>query len=471
MSRPNFLLLISDQHRPDFLTINSDVPVRNPNIAQLAAHGVNFTQAFCASPTCAPSRACLASGKSYHRAGVSSNAVNYPLDQPTFYRLLRESGYHVASVGKLDLHKPEFAWGLDGHHLMDEWGFSEGVDSEGKIDAIRAVTGPFPIGYLEYYQYKKGKIGEFAKKALVDYPYKDQVPEATPAGPYTAYLYSRGLLNTHVQDIWFRHPYTSTDPTPLPDEAYSDTWIANQGLSLLRNFNKEKPWFLQVNFTGPHDPVDVTEGMHRRWRDVDFPPPIDSTEFDPGIHNEIRRNYAAMIENIDTQVGRFLDLLEERGEMENTIIVYASDHGEMLGDHNLWMKSVPYQPSIGIPLVVRGPNISQNVVSEVLVSLHDLAGTFLDYAGIGVPGEMDSISLKPVLAGEQTHHREVAFCALLDWDVAFNGHHKFVRYEAGKELLFDLHQDPNELENLASQKPEICVQLSDAITAEKRRGN
>lgn len=470
MNQPNILLLISDQHRPDFLTTNSDMPVRNPNIAKIASQGVNFSQAFCASPTCAPSRACLASGKSYHRAGVPSNQFNYPLEQPTFYGILRESGYHVAAVGKLDLHKPEFAWGLNGSHLLEEWGFSEGVDSEGKIDAIRAVTAVWPIGYMAFYQKKGGRIGEYMKKLLADYPYRNHVPEATAVGPYAAYLESKGLLNTHVRDIWFRHPYVSTDPSPLPDDAYGDTWIANTGLSLLQNFAADKPWFLQVNFTGPHDPVDVTEAMHRRWRDVDFPPPVDSTEFDPATHNEIRRNYAAMIENIDTQVGRYLQLVEERGELDNTIIVYASDHGEMLGDHDLWMKSVPYQPSVRVPLVVRGPNIGQNVVSDALVSLYDLAATFLDYAGLDVPEEMDSLSLEPVLSGEQTQHRDIVFSALLDWDMAFDGRYKYIRYEDGRELLFDLSIDPNEIENLADQKPELCSQMAEAITEMQKKG-
>lgn len=467
MNRPNFLLLISDQHRPDWLTINSDIPVRNPNIEKLAAQGVNFTQAVCPSPTCAPSRACLASGKSYHHCGVPSNSVNYPLDQPTFYGLLRDSGYHVAGVGKFDLHKPEFVWGLEGTHLLEEWGFSEGVDSEGKIDAIRAVAGAFPFGYLDFYQHKKGPVGQFAKKALLDYPHKEAVPSAKAAGPYTAYLESRGLLDTHVQDIWFRHPYTGTEPTPLPEDAYGDTWIADQGLAIIEKMEAGRPWFLQVNFAGPHDPLDVTEAMHQRWRDVEFDLPIDSSEFDAATHNEIRRNYAAMIENIDTQIGRYLQLLENRGELENTIIVYASDHGEMLGDHNLWMKSVPYQPSIGIPLVIRGPNILQNVVSETPVSLHDLAATCLDYAGVEVPKEMDSLSLKAVLSGQQTQHREVVFSSLLEWNAVFDGRYKYICYNDGRELLFDLQTDPHEMENLAAQNPALCAQFSSKITTVK----
>ncbi|MBK8900093.1 MAG: sulfatase-like hydrolase/transferase [Anaerolineaceae bacterium] len=468
MNQPNMLLLLSDQHRPDFLTINSAVPVRNPNIAKLASQGVNFTNAVCASPTCAPSRACLASGMSYHRAGVPSNQFNYPLDQPTFYGILRDAGYHVAGVGKFDLHKPEFAWGLDGSHLLPEWGFSEGVDSEGKIDAIRAVTDAWPLGYAEFYQKKRGRIGEYMTKMLANYPYRDHVPTAAAAGPYTAYLESQGLLNTHVQDIWFRHPYTSTAPTPLPEDAYGDTWIANEGLRLLQNFESGKPWFLQVNFAGPHDPLDVTEAMYHRWREVDFEPPVDSAEFDRATHNEIRRNYAAMIENIDTQVGRYLELLGRRGEMDNTIIIYASDHGEMLGDHDLWMKSVPYHPSISVPLVICGPNVLQNVVSDALVSLHDLAATFLDYASLAVPEAMDSMSLQPVLAGEQTTHRDIVFSALLDWEAAYDGRFKFIQYEDGKKLLFDLQEDPHETQNLVGQQPELCLQLAQAITDMKR---
>lgn len=468
MRQPNILLLLSDQHRPDFLTIHSDIPVRNPNIAQLAAQGTNFTNAVCASPTCAPSRACLASGKSYHRAGVPSNMVNYPLDQPTFYGILREAGYHVAGVGKFDLHKPDFAWGLDGTHLLDEWGFSEGVDSEGKIDAIRAVTGAWPVGYASFYQNKGGRIGEYMTQVLADYPFKDRVPGAKAAGPYTAYLEREGLLNTHVQDIWFRHPYTSTAPTPLPQEAYGDTWIANQGLALLENFAADQPWFLQVNFAGPHDPVDVTEVMHARWRDVNFAPPVDSTEFDAATHNEIRRNYAAMIEHIDTQVGRYLALLAERGELGNTIVIYASDHGEMLGDHNLWMKNVPYHPSIAVPLVMCGPGIAPNVVSEALVSLHDLAATCLDFAGLAVPAAMDSVSLKPVLSGAQAAHRDVVFSSLLEWDAVYDGRFKFVQYENGRTLLFDLQENPHETQNLAEQQPERCRQMAQAILEMKQ---
>src|SRR5690606_8399637 len=98
-----------------------------------------FTNAVCASPLCAPSRACLAAGKEYDRCGVANNDDDFPLDETTYYRILRDAcGYHVAGVGKFDLHKASYIWGLDGKHLLHEWGFSDGIDNAGKIDAVRS---------------------------------------------------------------------------------------------------------------------------------------------------------------------------------------------------------------------------------------------------------------------------------------------------------------------------------------------
>ncbi len=103
-----------------------------------------------------------------------------------------------------------------------------------------------------------------------------------------------------------------------------------------------------------------------------YPAPVDSAELNVDHHNEIRRNYGAMIENIDRQAGRFIQAVEARGELDNTLIVYSSDHGEMLGDHDRWGKSVPYQPSAGVPLVIAGPRVASGVVTDTLVEIQDL---------------------------------------------------------------------------------------------------
>jgi arylsulfatase A-like enzyme len=416
MNRPNLLFFLPDQHRPDFVGTNRSLPVRTPHFDQLAAQGMQFTHAFTPSPLCAPARACLASGMDYDHCGVEGNQVDYPLAQPTYYAALRRQGYHVAGVGKFDLHKATCDWGLDGSRLLTDWGFSEGIDNEGKLDAVRSGA-------------------------------------ERPKGPYMAYLHRRGLADIHVRDLNARKSYADTYPTPLPEDAYCDTWVAENGLRLLRDFPADQPWHLVVNFTGPHNPMDVTSAMQQRWQDVDFPPPHANEQFDAKTHRQIRRNYAAMIENIDRHVGRFLRAVEARGEMERTLIVFSSDHGEMLGDHNLWGKKSYYQPSVGVPLVVSGPGVQGGVVSTALVLLHDLAATFLDVAGADPLPNMEARSLLPLLAGEQETHRPVITSALENWRMVFDGRYKLVLFDTGLTLLFDRWEDPYEDTNLAEHLP------------------
>ena len=163
--RPNILLLFPDQLRYDWLTgYSPNLPVETPNLARLAKDGVWFRRATVPSPLCAPSRACLASGREYTRAGVASNQANYPLTQTTIYSLLQSSGYHVAGCGKFDLHKKTPDWGLDGKRLLKEWGFSDGIDNAGKWDAVAS-----------------------GMKA--------------PHDPYMAYLYRQGLAAEHIADF------------------------------------------------------------------------------------------------------------------------------------------------------------------------------------------------------------------------------------------------------------------------------
>ena len=445
---PNVLLVVPDQLRYDWTGLNPLIPVRTPRLNEIAARGMQFENCYCASPLCAPSRACLAAGVEYHNCGVPDNSLNYPLEKVTYYQLLREAGYHVMGCGKFDLHKPEPSWGVEGQHLLPEWGFSAGIDSAGKWDAIR-------WGMDE------------------------------PCDPYTAHLHSTGHVGIHQADFEKRREigtFTATFSTPLPEESYCDNWIAAQGLRLLQEAPLDSPWHLAVNFAGPHEPVDVTKQMDPLYRDVDFPQPNRNTQHPPAKHIEIRRNYAAMIENIDSWLGSFLDQVEARGELENTLVVFASDHGEMLGDHDLWMKRLPQQPSVGIPLVIAGPGVQQGASSDALVSLIDLAATFLDYAGISSPASMDSRSLRPVLDGSSSSHREFLLSGLDPWRCITDGNLKLIRGYAGGRLpggsnlpvypagdnavepmLFDIQEDPVENTNLASREPSEVARLTAAL--------
>src|SRR5260221_1293012 len=440
-ARQNILLLFPDQHRFDWTGFHKSLPVRTPNLDRLAQRGVRLTNGVVASPLCAPSRACLASGKEYDGCRVRDNGEDYPVDQKTYYTLLKDSGYHTAACGKIDLHKATRDWGLDGKHLLPEWGFSDGIDNAGKMDAIASGA-------------------------------------AQPKDPYMDLLHKRGLAAAHVADFRKRasEGYKATFPTPLPEDAYCDTWIARIGLELMRRFPEGKPWHLAVNFTGPHNPEDITARMEKLVRGRDFPQPNRCLQFSPNEHVAIRQNYTGMVENIDRLVGLLLDELKKRGEMENTLVVYSSDHGEMLGDHNRWGKVLPYHASASVPMVIAGPGVRDGVVTDALVSHMDLAATFLEYASAPKPADMDSRSLKGLLEGKRRKHRDAVRSGLGSWRMVYDGRYKLIRgfnpeassadlHQAAAAakpsgpILFDLKDDPAENVNVAAKSSQHVDRL------------
>lgn len=438
MKKPNFLFLLPDQFRRDWLGFKHQVPVRTPNLDRLAELGIVFNNAYTPSPLCAPARACLASGLDYGKCRVMDNNNDYPLDLPTYYQALRDNGYNVAGVGKFDLHKDtskaeNLFWELDGSRLLKEWGFTHGIDNEGKIDGV------------------------------VSYVHNNK----TPRGPYMKYLVDRGLAEQYIEAFANRKG-RSAFTNPLPDEAYCDNWVAENGMKILKSFQDGKPWHLVVNFTGPHDPMEVTESMRNNWLDTDFPMPFDNDDFNPEAELERRRNYAAMIENIDRHIGRYIDYLKDTGQYENTIIIFSSDHGEMLGDHRHFGKVRWYEASAGIPLIISGPGVQKGISSNALVELHDLAATMLDYAGAEDLPNMDAESLRKLLSGECPKHRDFIWSAIhykgQHWDMIYDGKYKFVQ-DRDEKLLFDLQNDPQEMHNVIADNQEIAGKLSKLIPA------
>ncbi len=446
--RPNILMLVSDQHRFDWLGRNPQIPIPTPNIDALAARGVDFTRAIVAAPVCGPSRSCLALGAEYENCGAPTNAVAMPLDRTTFYKHLHDSGYHTMACGKIDLHKGADGRTPDGKLHMEEWGFSDML-----------ITG--------------------SKGTGLDNPYGHYLQSLDPP-----------MLRIHAEDMAKRarprhlNWWGRTEPTPLSDEAYKANYTARTGLDLLDGAPDGSPWFLIVNFNGPHPPMDITRRMERLYRGPDrviedFPQPHNykgigrggrmlapPSPFTPEHHIRIRQNYAAMIENIDRQLGIYQKRLEERGEADDTIVVYTSDHGEMLGDHDYWGKSLPHEASARVPLVMAGPGIARGVRSDSLVSFMDLAATSLDYAEVAVPDDMDSRSLRPVLDSGKGEHREHLRSALQTGNAA-SGRFRLVqdhRYKLvdgfeEKKMLFDTEADPLEDHNIAASKPDVVARL------------
>lgn len=462
LNRPNLLLVFPDQLRPDWNELTPGLAVRTPHLAAFAAQGMRFTRAYCPSPLCAPSRACLAQGRRYGRTGVAANEDNNPDGVRTFYQRLREAGYRVGSVGKLDLRKGAYDWGPDGLHQVGsrsyfrDWGFTDGFDSEGKIDVVLGVQ-------------KLRAAGKGRPEQL--HPYARMLAER-PDGALTTYL--DWYRDWRASGARFGN-YGFTRPCGLADPAYNDNWVGARAVRMIEHeFAADQPWFLQVNFPGPHNPLDITPPMAEWYRAATFPQPIANHQLPPETHVAIRRNYSAMVDNIDRWFGRILAALEARGMANHTLVVFASDHGEMLGDHDRWGKTLPYESSASVPLMVRGAGIAPGTVHRTPASTLDLSATFLDYAGLPTPADMDSRSLRPLLGGENRAARRHVISALGPWKVTCRGAFKLVQgfdpaigggVEAQKHgavppLLFDVERDPGEQENLADRQPELVAELA-----------
>jgi len=401
----------------------------------------------------------LAVGKDYDKVKIIDNGQNHPFDDPTFYELLRDkAGYHTMTCGKLDLRHPEHSYGNDGKHVVNgvdylaKWGFSSGVEIGGKLNGAKMWQ---------------------RNRDMVD--------------PYLCYLRDKGLAEIYMNDIKTRD-FQDAFASPLEDEDYIDNWIGRSGLEMLKNAPKDRPWFIQVNFAGPHNPLNATRKMLGRWTSVNsFPPPHDNTRFTGEENLQIRQNYSAMIENIDSWIPRFLEEIELRGELENTIIMFASDHGDMLGDHDRVAKSVPFQGAINVPLIIAGPTIKHGPPVTNPVGLIDLFATILDFAGIPCPAGVDSISLKPVLQDKTDLPHRYIRSGLHHFRVVIEGNYKliagFEQTHAGKNnlrkslkkllfgdrqakeiyhapvSLFNLSKDPYELQDILAENPEIADRL------------
>lgn len=446
--QPNFLFLFSDQHRGDWMPYDEAVKealgvgglsLRMPNIRGLMDRGTTFSRAVSPAPICAPARACLAAGKRYKNCRVYANNANYDSALPSFYGKLSAAGYYVCGTGKFDLNKADLEWGDGYHKLLREMGFSAATDSEGKMDTIWAAL--------------RGK-----------------------PGPYGRMLQEAGWLDAHREDMLSRG--ATAVATPLPDEYYADNWVAEKSKEMLRNLPADRPWFMQVNFSGPHDPWDITERMKAAMEGRSFPEAADCPFSEANA--EVRQNYAAMIENIDRLCGEIIDALRERGDLENTVIVYGADHGEMMGDHGLYGKAKPEEGSVHIPLVIDASHLGgkPGVCTGGPVELQDLAATFLDYAGIPEDNGLESVSLRPVVEGRSERVREYAVSELVtpnprglirSFGTVTDGKWKLIMRPGEKDRLYDLSADPFECQDRAEERPEDVERLKNAFGDRGRR--
>ena len=458
--RPNILLICTDQQRWDWMGCAGTPGVETPNIDALAASGVRITGHVTNSAVCVPARIGLATGITPARLGCLGNDAVLPADVPTYYQALRDGGYRVGVVGKLDLNKPDEFNGRRGDRPDTyRWGFTHPVEAEGKMHAAN-WSGGKPLGPYGFWLQEQGLFEAFNRD------YGERLEE----------IYAR-YFDPELSDRPFTGSRWYADSV-LPAEAFEDAWIGRRSCEWLREVPDEYPFHLMVSFVGPHDPFDPPTEYAQRFRDAAVPAPVlDSNEGRPATARsretghteqqiiEARRQYTAALAVIDDQVGEIMATLADSRLSDRTIVLFTSDHGEMLGDHRLFQKHVAYEPSMRVPLIASGPGIGTGI-SDALTELVDVPATILDFAGVQFPGPIDGRSLRAVLKDPTAAHREAVTCC--------EGHYRAIRTTTEKYIrnlgaadttdeFYDLTDDPNETRNLindeAARVEELAAQL------------
>ncbi|MEM7130220.1 MAG: sulfatase-like hydrolase/transferase [Chloroflexota bacterium] len=456
--QPNILFIMDDQHRFDYLGCAGADFVRTPNIDALAARGTRFTHCTVNSPICAPSRIALASGLMAHRVAPFDNDSYLSNRVPTYYQQLRDHGYRVGTVGKLDLGKPDKYNGRNGDRpVAYSWGFTHPHETEGKMHAARFGEPQGPYGFM-------------LKERDLYKTFSDDYIERFVSG--------RGGDSVHR---WIE---THSHDSPLPTDAFEDIYIGQHAAQWIENVPDDFPWHYFVSFVGPHDPFDPPTEYADRWRNAEIPPaiPYDVTDRPAWIAKQsaerestntdmVRRQYCALIELIDEQIGQILAALEKRGTMENTIIIFASDHGEMLGDHGMYQKSVAYEQALRVPLIVAGPGIPEDVESNALIALFDINPTICEMAGVPVLENIDARSLLPLLQGETDEHRDATISSMRNFRSIRTHTHKFIENYNDRNELYDLQNDPDEMQNLVNEETELALSLRQQLAMGMKEGH
>ena len=440
--RPNVLLIMSDQQRWD--TICNRTACHTPHINRLAAEGISFERSYTPSALCCPARAMLASG-AYHWHNGVLNQVHVPESvcptmKPgtiTYAMRLRDAGYRTGYVGK---------WHADFVNGPQQYGYA-------------ALSAPTCLS--------KAHMEKF------DLANEDNVSR-NPAAKECRMSAERTIP-------WpggWPWPVWQEDEGPL--EGRTCHFTASRGIHLLNEFadTAGQPWLLEVHFLEPHDPYGPHVDYARKynWKDVPLPPTWhEEFQNKPGMNRkesstysslseeDVRQavaHYWAYCEEVDANVGRILDALEASGQAENTLVVYTSDHGDMMGNHGMFLKSwQAYEDTYRIPMAARWPgHIPAGSTASQLIHLHDWAHTFCDVAGADPLPFKDGISLNPlILDPANTPGRESIMHAYYGCEflhiqrIVVTERYKYIFNGFDIDEMYDLENDPNEITNLLDE--------------------
>lgn len=482
MRPPNILFICTDQQRYDSLGCYGNQHAATPHLDRLAAEGVRFTRHNTPCPICSPSRATLFTGLYPRNHKLTVNGMALDPDIPTLPKMMARTGYRTYGIGKHHL-QPILA---PDRFVMPEseafWQRSEACDWQGPYYGFQEVQ--FVIGEAD----KAARAGHYAdwlKKYYPDAPYRLTAEAALDIPP------------DDLDEVW---------KSSIHPELHYNCWITRQAVNFINHVTQ--PFFLFVSFPDPHHPFSPPRPYCDRFDPNDMPlpgkqpgeldkmPPYYRDVFRPGkegvlkaywespadaeqgflldtaelSETSIRRAIAhtyGMVTMIDDCVGEVLDSLDQTGLTEDTVILFTSDHGELLGDHGLLHKGPPpYRQLREIPLLIKGPGLSPGKTIDTLTSHLDVMPTLLDLAGIANEQQLDGLSLVPLLDGQPAQMRETLYGEYhprsqkkIYNQTILTNKWRLTLYpqQPGWGELFDLKIDPHECNNLYADKEYISI--------------
>lgn len=456
--RPNIVYILADEHRHDAMGCADNEVIITPNLDELAREGVRFANTWCQSPICQPSRASIITGRYPHDVGVVQNfQADFDPAWPTMMKSLQKAGYTTANVGKT-------------HYFSSHELIADGPP----VDTVNFASDIASFGF-DYV------LEEFDRHVHTN-------PRIET--PYMTFLRDMDLLDQYLETIRSVMPFTEHHwdgiTSSLPQGFEHSSYLTDQALHWVDQTDRFTPFFLQLSYVQPHSPLigDAKWAAYYADADVPFGPRDLAVGTAPVWEHHLAnlrgrsrphllnddylrrgiREYYAMISLVDEGIGKLVARLRERGQLDNTWIVYSADHGEMLGDHGLMAKANFYRSSVQVPAIVRPPaqTAASGSVEYGLTESVDLTATILE-AGRAepLPGARGHSLLLRVQEGSQPAARQFNFSEIgadandqaLFWAVT-DGQQRLTIERNTSTICeaFDLDSDPEELYNLAGSE-------------------
>ena len=425
---PNVLFIISDDLSAEALGAYGNVQCATPNIDRLAQEGVRFTRAYCQFPICGPSRAALMSGMYPETIGVMGNRQSERFEasmgtRPSLAEHFRLNGYHTARVSKI-------------YHMRVPGDITAGVDGPDHAES-----------WSERHNFR-------GPEWMTEGEHEHLSNEELRFEPETHYSLGFGGAFYVVRG--------SSDGFEQPDVR-----AASKAIAIMRE-ERSEPFFMAVGLVRPHVPLVAPETYFERypesamtlpekvagdWDDIPEAGRSRSSQ-SLGMEGDLVKQrkslaaYYASVTFMDAQVGRLLDALDELGLRDNTIVVFMSDHGYHLGEHDFWQKVSLHEESMRIPLIISAPGV-EPATADTICEQIDLYPTLAELAGLAVPAHCMGRSLAPALADPTVSIREDAYGVTGGGRMLRTEAWAYIRHWDGEEELYDMRGDPRQYTNLA----------------------